>query len=232
MKQEIKELMLKAIEEERGPEIERKCRKIWNQPFFYKIDRAKVLTISYNPTDKGARMNYPEYLTKYQNGYKPTSEELYELLYNYKKEHHWRKNYDIIFEKMGYDVDDEIAHMDISSFPYDNFNDFIECKYIDNSKSFVFKCIDILKEQLDFIMIDGKRNKQTLNYFLPNYNLMNKTMMPINKRGTLYELWIYKHKEYDTFLIYYGCQLFGQTTPAKEYVEEVAKYIKRITKEN
>ena len=36
----IKELMMKAIEEPRPKEVVPYCSPIWNQPFFYQIDKA------------------------------------------------------------------------------------------------------------------------------------------------------------------------------------------------
>lgn len=48
---ELHKLMIKAIEEKRDEKIVAACLDIWNQPFFYKIDKAKALTISYAPTD-------------------------------------------------------------------------------------------------------------------------------------------------------------------------------------
>ncbi|MDE5602082.1 MAG: hypothetical protein K2J16_06255, partial [Clostridia bacterium] len=63
----IKELMMQAIEYPRPAQIEQFCLPIWNQPFFYKIDKAQALTISYNPTDNGAKTNYPEQVKRYKD---------------------------------------------------------------------------------------------------------------------------------------------------------------------
>lgn len=117
MNEELKELMVKAIKEERPIEIRHLCREVWNQPFFFKIDKAKVITISYAPTDKGAATNYLSIYDKYKKDKSTLSpEQIYDLLNNFKKEIYWRKKYDRIFTSLGI-LEDEIAHIDMSCFP-------------------------------------------------------------------------------------------------------------------
>lgn len=220
---EIKKLMMEAIEYPRPKQIENFCSPIWNQPFFYKIDMAQALTISYNPTDKGARTNYPAQVAKYQaQGHLPT-EEIYEILYNFKKENYWRKNYDIIFNTLGVD-NQNVAHMDISFFPYSDFQYFLKNVDVDDTREFLYKAIDLLSDQLKYILVDGAKNKKILQYLIGDYNLIKVDSRPING-GAPHELRIYRHKTKDITLIYYACFLYGQTCPKKTEVKKLAEYI-------
>lgn len=223
----IKDLMLQAIDFPRPMQIQSCCLPIWNQPFFYHIDKARVLTISYNPTDKGARLNYPNLLAKYKCGETISANEIYDLLYNFKKETYWRDNYDLLFKQTG--IESEfISHMDMSFFPYRTFNDYLNYKIIDKSYEFLFKTIEMLGSQLKYILIDGSKNADILPVFLSDYTIIDYTKIPINS-GKSHPLQIYKHKTLPTYLIYYGCQIYGQTCPAKEYVIKLGEYIKSMT---
>lgn len=225
MDEQLKNLMIKAIEEERHPKILPFCRQIWNQPFFYKLDKAKALTISYSPTDKGARTNYPHLLERYKKG-QLTIEEIFNTLYNFKEEPHWRRNFNIIFDQLGISSF-EISHMDMSSFPYDKDTYRRIFSDLDNSFKYPLKVIELLSKQLKYILIDGKDNKEILKrFFSKEFTLYKQTKLPINKSGHLYELSIYKHKIENITLIYYGCFLFGQTMPRTECILDIASYLK------
>ena len=225
MKEKIKQLMLSAIEYPRPEIIKPHLLPVWNQPFFYKIDQAQALTISYNPTDKGAKTNYPHLTEEYKkNGFIET-EKLYNTLYNFKKEEYWRRNYDIIFSELGI-CSDNIAHMDVSFFPYSTLDLCKAYSHIDNSQKFLLECIDILKDQLKFILVDGKRNQDIIPLLCQNYDRHKTTKLPVNGNNKEYELSIYKHKIQNTYLIYYGCFLYGATAPKKECVLNIARYIK------
>ena len=228
MKEKIKELMLKAIEHPRPEIIQRYMLPVWNQPFFYKIDMARALTISYNPTDKGARTNYPHLVEEYKRNGSIGTERVYDLLYNFKKEEYWRRRYDLIFAQMDIDSE-EIAHMDASFFPYESLDLCRAYAMIDDSKQYLTDCIELLGEQLEYIFIDGKKNKDILLLLCRDYDLIDVTSMPVNSKKTEYELLIYKHKQRNTFLIYYGCQLYGATSPSDECVLRIAKYIEEKT---
>lgn len=226
MHNQIKELMLEAIQYPRPENIRKVCSPVWNQPFFYKIDKARAITISYNPTDKGARTNYPKQVAQYiSNGFLP-AEEIFDILYNFKKEYDWRKNYDIIFDILGI-PSESIAHMDASFFPYKTFNDFQANKKIDDTYKFLFKTIELLLNQLDYIFIDGAKNKYILNYLIRNCKLIDSTVMSLNS-GSKYALSIYKHNGSQTKIVYYGCSLFGRTFPSKHSIKEIANHIKAV----
>lgn len=226
----IKNLMLQAIDFPRPEQIQSCCLPIWNQPFFYQIDRARVLTISYNPTDKGARLNYPRLLAKYKRGESISANGIYDLPYDFKKETYWRDNYDLLFKQIG--IESEfISHMDISFFPYRTFNDYLNYKVIDKTYDFLFKTIELLGNQLEYILIDGSRNADILPVFISDYSMIDYVKLPINS-GKPHPLQIYKHKAQSTYLIYYGCQIYGQTCPAKEYVIKLAEYIKSVTQKS
>ena len=101
MNNELKTLLMRLIELERPEKIKEFCLPIWNQPFFFNIDKAKAITISYSPTDKGARVNYAETYEKYkQNNSILSTEDIFNILYNFKKERYWRKNFDVIFNSL------------------------------------------------------------------------------------------------------------------------------------
>lgn len=226
---ELHKLMINAIEEKRDEKIEDVCLDIWNQPFFYKIDKSKALTISYAPTDKGARTNYPHLLKRYREN-PLSSEEIFNLLYDFMPEPHWRRNYNIIFKELGI-KGDMIAHMDMSSFP------FLDDRYrqiyrgLDSSYKYPLEAVALLSDQIEYILIDGKDNKEIFDkYFSEDYDLYDTVNLPINKSERLYELSIYKHKTKNITLIYYGCFLWGETRPNKEYVLNLAKYIKETIK--
>ena len=228
MNNEIRNLMLEAIEYKRPDSIQAVCLPIWNQPFFYKIDKAKILTVSYNPTDKGARLNYPHYIQKYKNGELATKD-IFDLLYNFKKEGYWRKNYDLIFDYLGFDVDNEIAHMDVSFFPYKTLNDCLYFSYIDNSKKYLLDTIDLLDSQLKYIFVDGAKNRNIINILSADFTLHKRLSARKNKNPKEFELLIYKHKYKNLFLIYYGCFLYGSTCPSEDCVMEIAKLIEENT---
>lgn len=232
MNQEIKDLMIQAIEEQRPNEILPYLLPIWNQPFFYKIDKAKALTISYNPTDKGARLNYPNLLKRYNSGENLTSEEIFNTLYTFEKENYWRKNYDLIFGTLGIDTNNEISHMDVSFFPYKTLQNCLEYSYIDSTKKYLLKTIDLLGEQLKYIFVDGAKNKGILNFLISDFNLYKKLKARKNKSPKKFDLLIYKHKSRNLFLIYYGCFLYGSTCPSKECVKNIARLIKESVESN
>lgn len=225
MKEKIKQLMLEAIEYPRPEAIKPHLLPVWNQPFFYKIDQAQALTISYNPTDKGAKTNYPHLIEEYKNNGYIEPNMIYDTLYNFKKEEYWRKNYDIIFNELGIDLSN-IAHMDVSFFPYSTLDLCKTYSFLDHSKKYLLDCIDLLKEQLKFILIDGKRNKEILYLLCNDYTLHCSTKLPVNSSNRTFELSIFKHKTHNTYLIYYGCFLYGATTPKKECVLDIARFIK------
>lgn len=202
---------------------------VWNQPFFYKIDKAKVLTISYNPIDKGARDNYPNLINRYKNCENISSEEIFETLYNFKKESYWRKFYDLIFGTLGFDINDEISHMDTSSFPYETFQDYLDYSYLDNSKRYLIQTIDLLGDQLKYIFIDGARNKNILNLLMSDFYLHKKLKARKNKSPKKFDLLIYKHKNKNQYLIYFGSFLYGNTCPSRDCVENIANLIKENT---
>ena len=226
MNNEIKKLMCEAIEYPRPEAIKPYMLPVWNQPFFYKIDRARALTLSYNPTDKGARTNYPHIVAEYKQSGAIETERIYDILYNFKKEDYWRRNYDLIFRELGFQSD-EIAHMDVSFFPYESLELCKEYSHLDNSKKFLLNCIDLLKGQLKFIFIDGKKNKDILFFLRKDYRLCQSAKLPINGKNQEYELLIFKHKKLNSFLIYYGCFLYGATTPRTDCVLRIAQFIKQ-----
>lgn len=223
MNSEIKELMLQAIQYPRPDRIQRVCSPVWNQPFFYKIDKARVLTISYNPTDKGARTNYKEEVERYKKYGYLDSEEIYDILYNFKKENYWRKYYDILFRAIGIH-DENIAHMDVSFFPYNNLKDYMDNKYLDDTRKFLLKTIKLLENQLEYILVDGAKNQNIVSLLSKDYTIYDRTMLPINS-GAPHDLLIYKHKSQPIKLIYYGCFLYGQTCPQDYFVNAMGKYI-------
>lgn len=225
MKEKIKQLMIDAIKYPRPEIIKPLLLPVWNQPFFYKIDQAQALTISYNPTDKGAKTNYPQMIEEYKKNGTIEADRIYNTLYNFKKEEYWRRNYDIIFSELGIDVDN-IAHMDVSFFPYSTLDLCKKYSRFDDSKKYLLKCIDILKDQLKFIFVDGKRNRDIIYLLCKDYKLYKSTELPVNGSKREYELLIFKHNTFDCYLIYYGCFLYGATTPKKECVLDIARYIK------
>ncbi|MDE7158700.1 MAG: hypothetical protein K2N74_03910, partial [Clostridiales bacterium] len=226
MDNKIKNLLLEAIRYPRPEAIQKVCLPIWNQPFFFQIDKARALTISYNPTDKGARTNYPGLLARYLKNDFGDAEEIFDLLYNFKKEIYWRKHYDLFFETLGIH-DDEIAHMDESFFPYQTFNDYLNNKELDDTHKFLLKTIELLSDNLKYILIDGAKNRDIVNLFIKDYDLIDCTSLPINS-GKPHRLFIYKHKTRQTFLIYYECFLYGQTCPSKRGVENLANHVKSV----
>lgn len=225
MKEKVKQLMFDAIEHPRPEIIKPYLLSVWNQPFFYKIDQAQALTVSYNPTDKGARTNYPEMIEEYKRNGRIETDRIYNTLYNFKKEEYWRRNYDIIFSELGINIDN-IAHMDVSFFPYSTLDLCKEYSPVDDTKKYLLSCIDILKEQLKYIFVDGKRNRDIIYLLCKDYKLYKATKMPVNGSNREYELLIFKHNNLNTYLIYYGCFLYGATTPKKECVLEIARYIR------
>ena len=185
------------------------------------------MTISYNPTDTGARRNYPDLLEEYNNGKSLSATSIYEILYDFKKETYWRDNYDLLFEQVGIESD-FIAHMDMSFFPYKSFRDYLNNKSIDDSYKFLLKVIEMLGNQIEYIFVDGAKNFDIIALLKKDYVLIDSTVLPINK-GKPHKLLIYKHKALQTKLIYYGCFLYGQACPKRVYVEKLGKYIKEHT---
>ncbi|MCH5159179.1 MAG: hypothetical protein J1F33_08300 [Clostridiales bacterium] len=227
---EIKDLMMQAIRYPRPVEISRACLPVWNQPFFYKIDKAKALTISYNPTDKGAKTNYPEQVAHYiKHGFLP-AEEIYEILYNFKKEYYWRKNYDLLFRALNI-PEESIAHADVSIFPYISLNTYFRFAAYDDTVKFLLKTIDLLSDNLEYIFIDGAKNRNILSLLKSDYIFACKDSLPINS-GKPHDLLIYKHKVRKTKLIYYGCFLYGATCPSEEYVKSLATRIALLCNEH
>jgi hypothetical protein len=222
----IHDLMIRAIEEKRPNEIEEFCLPIWNQPFFYKLDKARVLTISYSPTDRGAKTNYPSLVEEHKVN-PLSSEKIFEVLYDFIPEPHFRGNYNKIFSELNVNPS-EIAHMDISSFPFNKDGTRQKLRNIDKSYKYTLEAIDLLSDQLEYILIDGKDNKEIIEkHFSKDYILHNETSMAINKSNRPYKLSIYKHKIKNTTLIYYGCFLWGNTRPNKEYLQKIVEYIKK-----
>lgn len=223
----LMKLMRQAIEEQRPDCIKPYMLPVWNQPFFYKIDKARVLTLSYNPTDGGAKNNYPyDYYQYKKNGFLPT-DRILEILYTFKKESKWRKAYDNIFGYLGY-REEEIAHMDVSFFPYSKLEYYKDHEYCDKTYKYLLDVIRILDEQkqLDYIFIDGARNKDILYKIIGEDGLLiSKTYLPVNNSGHRYELSMYLYNK-RICVIYFGCFLYGATCPSDDKVLDIAKYIK------
>ncbi len=184
------------------------------------------MTISYNPTDKGARTNYPDLIERYIRDGNITAEEIFDLLYNFKKENYWRKYFDLLFNTLGIS-NENIAHMDMSFYPYRTFNDYLNHKNIDDTYKFLKQVVEMLSGQLEYIFIDGANNKDIVDIFVKDYSIINKTSLPINS-GKEHLLYIYKHHTRNTWLIYYACFLYGQTRPSEYYVKKLADHIKSI----
>ena len=224
---EIEKLMIAAIEYHRPESIKQFCMSVWNQPFFYKIDKAKVLTLSYNPTDKGARTNYKYYVDQYIEYGKLDTNTILDILYNYKKEVYWRKNYDIIFNYLGFQ-EDEISHMDVSFFPYKTLDSYKKFELLDDSYKFLLQTIKLLDGQLKIIFVDGAKNKDIICKIMStgDWRPIYETAIAINGNNKKYDLLIYKCNS--TYLIYYGCFLYGATCPSHNQIMEIARHIKSI----
>ncbi len=224
----IKNLMFSAIAEERPPEVAEKCLSIWNQPFFYQIDKARALTVSYAPTDKGAKKNYTELYDAYKAGdIEMTPEQIYRLLYNFKEEHYWRKNFNKIFAALGIEKT-EIAHIDMSSFPYSKDIYRKECvsKGLDKNHKYALEAINILSEQLKYIMIDGKDNYEIIEkYLLDDYFLVDKKTVQVNKKNKT-QVHFYAHNTKEQYLIYVGTFLYGMTCVSNACIDEIIEFAK------
>lgn len=223
---EIENLMRLAIEYPRPESIKQYCLDIWNQPFFFKIDKAKVLTISYNPTDKGAKKNYCNYIEEYKKTGKLDTDTIIDMLYSFNTEKtNWRNMYNTIFPLLNFQID-EVAHMDISFFPYKKPDYYYES--IDDSNKFLLKTMELLKDQLRIIFIDGKNNKSIIPRIMQDneWELVDETAIAVNKRNKEYKLLIYKRNS--IYLIYYGCFLYGGTCPSYEQARKIADHIKTI----
>lgn len=226
---EIEQLMREAIEYDRPEIIKPVLLPIWNQPFFYKLDNAKVLTLSYNPTDKGAKTNYPYYVTEYKKNGELETDTILDILYNFKKEDYWRKYYDEIFGILGFN-ENEIAHMDVSFFPYKTLEDYKQYEFLDDTYKYLLKTIALLDGQLKYIFVDGAKNRNIVGKIIRNeFDLINETALSVNKNNKKYVLSIYKHKVKDLYTIYYGCFLYGSTCPSKTQVDIIAQHIKQVT---
>lgn len=119
--------------------------------------------------------------------------------------------------------------MDVSIFPYQSFGDFCRFQLLDNTKQYLLKTIEILADQLKYIFIDGKLNIGVFNLLKKDYIEICKTKLPVNAAKKEYDLIICKHKEKNSYLMYYGCFLYGQTMPRNENVLAIANYIKDKT---
>ncbi|MBR7181177.1 MAG: hypothetical protein IKD28_00135, partial [Clostridia bacterium] len=119
--------------------------------------------------------------------------------------------------------------MDISFFPYKTLELCKEFRPFDDSKKHLFRCIELLKEQLKFIFIDGKKNREIIFLLCKDYQLHRATKLPVNGNGREYELLIFKHNTLNTYLIYFGCFLYGATTPRTDCMLNIARYIKENT---
>ena len=224
---EIYNLMINAIEEKRPAEIESVCLPIWNQPFFYKIDKAKALTISLSPTDTGAKKNYKHALKRFIEN-QLSSSEIYDILYNFKKEKDWRRPYDMILNNLGLN-DDEIAHMDFSFFPYKDDKYLRQYSKIDNTHTYLLETIKLLSNQLRYIFIDGKKNEDFIKKHLVNsFYLINKSEHQVNKGVRKYKLLIYKHKTMNLHLIFYGHFLGRSGRPSNNQIAKISEYIKKV----
>ena len=225
---QIENLMRSAIEYSRPETIKPFCMNVWNQPFFFKIDKAKVLTVSYNPTDDGANKSYKNYVEQYKKDGKLDTNTILDILYNFKTEKtKWRNMYNIIFPHLGFNID-EIAHMDVSFFPYKDPKYYQINETIDDSNKFLLEAIKLLNDQLKIIFVDGKDNKSIIYKIMQDdeWHLIDKTAIAVNKKNKEYELSIYKRNS--TYLIYYGCFLYGATYPSKEQAIKIADHIKEV----
>lgn len=229
MNDELKNLLINLIELERPDIIKDCCLPIWNQPFFFNIDKSKAITISYSPTDKGARVNYFDIYEKYKNDNSYlSSEDIFNLLYNFKKEKYWRNNFDKIFSSLGIN-ENEISHLDMSSFPYkeDKFRKIFQTNGIDQNYKLTLKVLNLLIEQLDYILIDGKDNYEIINKYLINdFDFVSKSEIQINK-ARISEIFKYKHKTQKVILIYVKTFLYGATCPSSECINQIIEFIKQ-----
>lgn len=224
----LKNLLTSLIELERPEEIKKYCLPIWNQPFFFKIDKSKAITISYSPTDKGARVNYQSIYEKYKQDHNSLStQDIFNLLYNFKKENYWRRNFDKIFSALGIN-ESEISHIDMSPFPYekDEYRRFFQSSKLDNNYEQTLKVVDILMTQLNYILIDGKDNFDIINkYFLNNFAFVCESEIQVNKSRKT-RIIKYKHKSSNVTLIYVGTFLYGATCPSNDCINQIIDFIK------
>lgn len=222
----IKEIMLKAIAEPRPNAIVPFCRPVWNQPFFFQLDCAKAITISYAPTDKGARTNYADIYNRYrENKESLSAEDIYNILYDFKKERYWRNKYDRIFASLGIACK-EIAHMDMSSFPYDK--DIYRKQFIaiDNTYRYTLQTISLLSDQLQYILVDGKDNKKIIDdYFAKDYVWVKQTKLVVNNSNRKSDLIVYRHKTKNIKLIYFGTFLYGATCVSDRCIDELIRFV-------
>lgn len=224
---ELYNLMIKAIEEKRPAEIDSVCLPIWNQPFFYKIDKAKALTISLSPTDTGAKKNYKDALKKFIEN-QLSSSEIYDILYNFKKEDDWRRPYDIILNNLGLN-DDEITHMDFSFFPYKDDKYLRQYSKIDNTHTYLLEVIRLLSNQLQYIFVDGKKNEDFVKKHLVNsFYLINESEHQVNKGVRKFKLLIYKHQTMNLHLIFYGHFLGRSGYPSNYQIAKISEHIKKV----
>lgn len=228
MNDELKKLLMRLIELERPEEIKQFCLPIWNQPFFFNIDQSKAITISYAPTDKGARLNYLDTYEKYkQNNSYLSTEDIFNILYNFKKEHYWRKNFDRIFNALGI-KENEISHIDMSPFPYikDEFRKIFQSCNIDENYKITLKVVEILMSQLEYILIDGKDNYKIISeYFIKEFELISESEIQVN-RARKTRILKFKHKTNNVKLIYVGTFLYGATCPSNDCIDQIIKFIK------
>ena len=221
---EIKKLMLQALQEERQFEIKRRCDNIWNMPFFFQIDKAKVLTISYNASIKGIERLYPHVLHNYQK-YGLSFDEIFDFQYLYfdKK---WRGHYNRLFKHLGI-TEQEIAHIDFSIYPYRELKDYFACRNIDKTNRYSFEAVALLERQLKYILVDGSKNKDIVEKHLAGDYLFEKSKkLHKNSGANLHELLMYRHKTKDIALVYFGAQLYGATAVSNDCIDEIADFIK------
>lgn len=228
MSNELKGLLMDLIRLERPQEIKSYCSPVWNQPFFFKIDKSKAITISYSPSDKGARVNYSHIYEKYkQDNNSLSAEDIFDLLYNFKKETYWRRNFDKIFSALGIG-EAEISHLDMSPFPYakDKYRKDFQSKGVDKNYELTLRVVDILMPQLKYILIDGKDNLEIINkYFLDDFELICQSQIQVNRaRKTIIKK--YRHKTNSVTLIYVGTFLYGATCPSQECIDQIIDFVK------
>ena len=87
--------------------------------------------------------------------------------------------------------------------------------------------MELLKDQLRIIFIDGKNNKSIIPRIMQDneWELVDETAIAVNKRNKEYKLLIYKRNS--IYLIYYGCFLYGGTCPSYEQARKIADHIKK-----
>lgn len=235
MNMQLKEILIEAINEKRTKDIKEHCSPIWNMPFFFDIGEAKVLTISYSPSDKGIVRGYNDIYNQYKsNPDSFSAQKIYDFLYGY-QDPKWRRNYNKIFTALGI-IEKEIAHLDMSSFPYIDENYRLKYKKEDNTYKYTLRTIKLLENQLNYILIDGKNNKAAMSeFFDSDFEFEDRTILTVNRKvykngkKNEAEILIYKHKIRNMFLVYSGAFLYGETRPSADFVDNIIGFIKKNT---